>query len=250
VEVQSTLVLSGNDGWGWKKPPPTPFRTDEHKMIPLHYLNWDYPQAGWSVLSSPKPAIESPPVVSLIDLDPQPAPPRSSAVGAKAPFVVRRNESQEYSSIIIPRRFLPVMYETPPGGFDALLEQLQTSSSDTPQRKAMSAGVLLTTVITGGGLAVAFVRRRKVGAAVAALVTMLLLAIAVESVMANAAALRAVTPRPHIDLHTSFLEIPDLETGGHRPLSWRPGDDQGPQVVVQVAELGDEIILTLGNDSP
>ena len=96
------------------------------------------------------------------------------------------------------------------------------------RRKATDSGLLLATVIAGGGLTVAFVRRRKMATALGVAGISLALAVALGTAMASPPSVKSPNAPP-----------PD-----------HTAKSVNPQLTVEIVEVGNEIVLTLGRDAP
>jgi hypothetical protein len=183
--------------------------------------------------------------IAVPDKHPAPTPhpvtpiPKSTAgeTGPAAPFVVRRDATQDNSRIIIPRKLLPAgnaVPVTPAAPAAASSTGTEEDGSAANEHRTINMGIMLAVVITSGGLAVAFVRRRKtqVGA-------LLLIGLVASSLL----------------IGTAMADIPS-PFGGGRPVRPRPAPPAPPTakvettIVVETVDSGDQIVLILGKNSP
>ncbi len=171
---------------------------------------------------------------ALANMAPPPRPPNFQSLveqdGPPAAFVLRRDDDEKHSRIIIPRKFLPTGNIVPRIYLPSHNYTTPDDSMDRPQHKAVNAGLLLSTVISGGGLTVVFARRRKVRAAVGVSVITLLLTVALGTVMAAEPPSSIFLPNPAPIAVEAF--------------------GAGSQVSVDLVATGNEIVLILGKDAP
>jgi hypothetical protein len=138
----------------------------------------------------------------------------------KAVFVVRHNNTEVDSKLVIPRRFLPslgraIVPEPPPAPTSPRASLLSTP---------IHLGTLLSVVISGGLLAVVFVRQRRVGSATMILAGMLTLTVLIGTAFAT-------------------------RTLRSTPSNTNPPTN-APRVWVETVAGGNEIVLILGSKAP
>lgn len=139
----------------------------------------------------------------------------------RVPFVIRNGADQQYSRIVIPRKFLPVAAPAKAAG---------PGAAAGLERRSISAGIVLSLVIAGGFLALVFVRRRKGGWAAAGAATLLAAVVVLGS-----------------------TALADLAVPGRtRPRVTPPtqASPNAPQIIVETTDSGDQIVLILGKTAP
>jgi hypothetical protein len=142
---------------------------------------------------------------------------RTQANGQTVPFVVRFDRRQEYSRIVIPRKYLRTV--APAGAQSEAVSQ-------TWQRRSIFAGTMLSAVIAGGFLAVVFVRRGKigVGAATSAGIVAVLVILGSTALANMAVPSKGDSPPPVV-----------------QAIAGRTS-----QIVVETTDVGDQVVLILG----